>query len=303
MLDTSSTFEMQIVLLCLILVGLLCAKARLVEEQGRSTLSDLILNVFLPCNILSSFFETSRSELPSLGIVFIISTGTLTLCFLLAKYLLYRKAGAEQKKVLIYATIISNASFLGNPVIESIYGHGALIYSAAFILPLRVALWTVGISLFAETKVGIKKLLFHPCLVATYLGFLVMVTGFSTPPLLSRLVFSLGDCTTPVSMIVVGSILGMVKPKQLFTPLTLYYTFIRLVLIPLALMGILFIFRPGPMIQGVSVILSGTPAAVTTSILADKYKSDSKLAGKIVFSSTLFSIVTIPLLIWLLQYF
>ena len=303
MIDPSNTFTMQILLLCLILAGLITTKARLIDENSRSSLSDLILNVFLPCNILSSFFDTSRSKLPSLGIIILISTVTLLFCFLLGKHLLYRRATSEQKKVLLYATIISNASFLGNPVVESIFGHEALVYSAAFILPLRVALWTVGISLFAGGKVSYKKLFLHPCLFATYLGFLVMLTDFSPPPLVSNLVFSLGNCTTPISMMVVGSVLGLVKPKQLFTGLSIYYTFIRLIIIPMTVMGVLLMFRPSPIITGVSVILSGTPAPVTTSILANKYESDRELASKIVFISTLFSIVTIPLLIWLLQLF
>ena len=299
--ESTKLFDMQLFLLCLMLVGLITVKIRLVDEKTRSSLSDLILNVFLPCNILSSFFGADRSAFLSLGIILMISTGTLALCFVLSKYVLYPKVGSEQRKILLYATIVSNASFLGNPVIESIYGLGALIYSAVYLVPLRVALWTVGIAIFTGGKGSMKKLIFHPCLVATYLGFLVMITGFTPPVLVSRLVFSLGNCTTPISMMVVGSVLGLVEPRQLFTRLTFYYTVIRLVMIPLMVMGILMIFRPAPIITGVSIILSGTPAPVTTSILADKYESDRELASKVIFASTLFSIVTIPGLVWLVK--
>ena len=301
MLETSNTFAMQMFLLCLILAGLISAKARIVDDHARSSLSDLIINVFLPCNILSSFFDTSRSELPSLGIILVISTIILALCFVLSQFVLYRKVGHEQKKVLIYATMISNASFLGNPLVESIFGFEALIYSAAYLVPIRVALWTVGITLFAGGKGKFKKVAFHPCLVATYLGLLLIVTGYAPPPLVSRVFFSLGNCTTPVSMIVVGSILGMVKPKHLITRLMLYYTFIRLIFIPLTVLSALKLLRLDPLITGVAVILSGAPAPVTTSILAEQYGADSELASKIVFLSTMFSIVTIPFLIWMLK--
>ena len=301
---------MQIFLLCLMMIGLTCAKIRIIDEHSRLSLSDLILDVFLPCTILSSFFGTDISKLPSLGMIFIISALTLAACFVLARYVLYPKAEPEQKKVLLYATIISNASFLGNPVIEGIYGLGALVYSSVYLIPLRAALWTLGVAIFSGGKGNIKKFIFHPCLVATYLGFVVMLTGFTPPSVVSRLVISLGNCTTPVSMIIAGSILGMVKPKQLFTRLTLYYSFIRLLFIPLTLMGILLMFRSvfpavfsiDPVVCGVSVILSGTPAAVTTSILANKYGYGREFASKIVFVSTLLSIVTLPVLIWLLQF-
>ena len=300
--ETSNSLEMQVFLICLMMVGLVAVKTRIIDDHTRTSLSDLILDVFLPCNVLSSFFDASGSKFLSLGIIFIISSLTLVVCFVLSKYVFYKNAGRDQKNVLLYATIVTNASFLGNPVIESIYGFGALIYSAVFIIPLRVALWTVGIALFSGMRGGIRKIVFHPCLVATYLGFIVMLTGYVPPKLISRVVFSLGNCTTPISMMVVGSVLGLVKIKQLFSKMTFYYTAIRLLLIPLMVLGVLLILRPEPVVTGVSVILCGTPAAVTTSILANKYEGDRELASKIVFTSTLFSIITIPGLIWLLQH-
>ena len=300
--ETTNSFGMQLILLCLILAGLIASKVRIIDDHTRSSLSDLILSIFLPCNILSSFLGASRSELPSLGIILGISATTLLLCFILAKYVLYRKEGLQEKKVLLYATIVSNASFIGNPVIESIFGIEALIYSAIYLIPLRIALWTVGVAIFSGVKGSLKKVFFHPCLIATYIGLFIMISGYSPPLLVSKLTFSLGNCTTPISMMVVGSVLGSVEPRKIFSKLTFYYSFIRLIFIPLGLMGVLAIFRPLPVITGVSVILCGTPAPVTTSILAEKYGSSRELASKLVFVSTLLSIVTIPIMIWLLQF-
>ena len=300
MIETSNLFITQLLLLSLIIVGLISAKTRIVDEHTHSALTDLILNIFLPCTILSSFFGTKRSQLLSMGIVMVISLGILAVSYVLGKYLLYRRAGPEQKKVLLYATIITNASFIGNPVIESIFGRAALIYSAVYLVPLRVALWTVGLIIFTGGKGNLRKVVFHPCLIATYLGLLLMLIEFDPPPFVTRLVFTLGECTTPLSMMVVGCVLGLVKAKNLFSGLTLYYSFIRLVLLPLLAVGGLLIFRPDPVISGVSVILCATPAAVTTSILAGKYKGDNELASRIIFVSTLLSILTIPCMVWLL---
>jgi len=300
MLDIQSMLMMQVLLLCLMMVGLITAKTGITDERSRSSMSDLVLNVFLPCNILASFFGTQRSQLPSLGIMLAISVGILALSFLLS-HMLFRRTGAEQKKVLVYATLISNASFLGIPVVESVYGDAGLPYVAMYLMPLRVALWTVGLAIFAGGKGGLRKVFLHPCMIATYAGFLVMLTDFSPPALVSRLVSSLGNCTTALSMMVVGNILAQVDLKKLVNSLTVYFTVVRLVVIPLLVMGILLLFRPDPLISGVSVILSGMPAGATTSILADKYGADRELASRIVFASTLLSIVTAPALAWLLQ--
>jgi malate permease and related proteins len=284
------------------MVGFICAKVGLIDEKGRSSLSDLIICVFLPFTTLSAFLDAGLSQLSSLGITFLISAFILVICFLLSRYILYRKAGVEQKKVLTYASVISNASFLGNPIVESIYGLEALVHSAVYLAPLRISLWSVGVAIFSGKKASIKKMVFHPCLVATYLGILLMATNFKPPPLVSRLAISLGNCTTPLSMMVVGSILGTVKPKHFFSGLTLYFAFIRLILIPLMVLGFMIILRPEPIVSGVSVVLSATPAPVTGTILANKYGSDRELASEIVFTSTLFSIITIPFILWLLTF-
>jgi len=301
MIEIYGIVSTQIFLLLLVFVGIITVKAGIVDERGRSSMTDLLLNVFLPCNILSGFFSTDSSRLSSFGIMLGISVGILALFYFLSRFVLYRRATAEQRKILIYGSIINAANFLGIPIVQNIFGIEALPLVAAYLMPGRVALWTVGLAIFSGGKGSIKQIVLHPCMIATYIGIIITVSGFVPPRLFSRLVISLGNCTTPVSMIVVGSILAMVDPRTVITKLTLYYTFVRLLLLPLLVMGILLIFRPDPLICGVSVIVSGMPAGVTTSILAEKYGADKELASKIVFLSTLLSMVSAPVLAWILH--
>ena len=285
----------------LVCVGIITVKVGIVDERGRSSMTDLLLTVFLPCNILSAFFSTDRSLLPSFGIMLGISAGFLVFFYVLAQFVLYRRVSPEQKKILVFGTLVTSANFLGIPVVENIYGPEALPYVAIYLMPIRVTVWSVGIAIFSGGKGNIRNIVFHPCMIATYIGLIFVIGGLTPPKLLSRLVFSLGNCTTPVSMLVVGNILALVDPRKVITKLTAYFTFIRLVFLPLLTMGILLIFRPDPVICGVSVIMSGMPAGVTTSILADKYGADKELASKVVFLTTLLSIVSAPLLAWLIQ--
>ena len=291
---------MQILLLCLITVGFLAAKFNIVDNNSRASLTELILNVFLPSTILASFFGTDRSEMASLGILVLISLGTLALSFGMAN-ILFRKSKTEEKKVLFYAMLIPNASFLGIPLIEGIYGIGGLVYTAAYLIPLRAAIWSAGLAIFTSGKGDIKKAIFHPCMITTYLGLIAMLTGFSPPSIVNRLAEILGNCTTPLSMMVVGCVLGQIKIKNVLSPIIFYFSFIRLIIMPLLIFGILYFFRLMPIITGISVILAGTPAGVTTAILADKYGSDSALASRLVFASTIFSMITIPLLVLLIS--
>ena len=302
MKEIFNIFGMQLFLLCLVLVGIIVAKLGIVDQHTRMSLNELLLNVFLPCTILNSFFNTDGSLLFSLLTILIISAGILALCFVLSK-LLYIKADSRQKKVLLYATLISNAIFLGMPIVENIYGAGSPVYVSAYLLPSRIAVWTAGVAIFSSGKVSVKKMLLHPCMVATYLGLIVLFMRIKPPVLVYRLVSNLGNCNTPVAMLVVGNVLAAIDPRKIITKLTVYYTFIRLLLVPFLVMLILHFVRVDPMIMGISVILSGMPTGPTTAILADKYKVDSELACKIIFISTFLSIFTTPLLAWLLKFF
>jgi predicted permease len=206
----------------------------------------------------------------------------------------------EQNKILTYATFISNAALLGNPIIESIYGYSGLTYASIYLLPLRIAIWTMGLAMFTNNSKGNLKTLLHPCLIATYLGIFTMFVGWIPPNLISKIVLNLGTCMTPLSMIVIGHILSQMNLKNMMTKTIIYYTSIRLIIIPVFLLVFLKNLNVNPLIIGISVILSGMPAPITISLLSEKYNSDTKLASKITFISTFFSIITVPGLVWLL---
>ena len=81
--------------------------------------------------------------------------------------------------VLQYATVCSNAGFLGNPVAEGLYGSIGLLYASVYLIPQRIVMWSAGISYFTESpsrKEVVKKVLTHPCIVAVEIGIVLMVT-------------------------------------------------------------------------------------------------------------------------------
>jgi predicted permease len=288
-------------------VGVIIARAGLVDKQGTAILSGLVIYLLLPCNILSSFFDGGgRDMISSLGQIMIISAFVSMAAYFLGKYVFFRSMAAEQQKVLRYSILISNAAYLGNPVIESIYGLSGLIYASAFLLPMRLIMWSLGLVIFTGTGegrgAGIKKIVLHPCLVATYTGLIILVSGWKPPALINRLVFSVGDCTTPFSMIVVGLILAQVPLRRIITGTVLSYTFLRLVLFPLTLLGVLLLLKVDTLVMGIAVALTGMPAPASASILANKYHSDSELASKMLLVSVLLSMLTIPAWVMLIRY-
>ena len=107
-----------------------------------------------------------------------------------------------------------------------------------------------------------------------------------------------GSLTSPLAMMIVGALLAEVSLKELFADFLIYYgTFIRLIVIPVISLLILNLFKLPEIIVNVSVILSAMPAAANTAIFAETYQADSLFASRIIAISTLFSLLTIPLII------
>lgn len=298
MADLGIVRDLQLVLFSLMLVGWLLGKLKLVEAPGRKTLTDLLINVILPANIIQSFkMEMNRAILVSVALILLSALGVQLLSYLLSRCL-YRRVEPGRRSVLRYATICSNAGFMGNPVVEGIYGADGLMYGSIYLIPLRFFMWTAGLACFTETSLrkSFKKLLVHPCILAVWAGFGLMASQLQLPGFADKTLSALSACTLPVSILIIGTILSEVDIRSVLSGTTLYFCFVRLILIPGLVLVLSKLLGFGSLVTGVSVILSGMPAGSTTAILAEKYGGDSVYASKCVFLSTALSLITIPLL-------
>jgi len=152
---------------------------------------------------------------------------------------------------------------------------------------------------------NVKPILLNPALLGTVLGFGFFLFSVKLEGPLRDAVTDLSAMTTPLSMLVVGSILAKSDPRKVFSGWKMYPVLAgRLLIIPLAALLILRPFIHNQTMLGVLVLLGAMPVASLTAIFAEKYKSGSgqnaELASRLIFLSTVFSLVTIPLVTQLL---
>lgn len=297
--------SLQGTLFLLILAGILAKKTGIVSETGRKTLSDLLIYIVLPCNILESFL--SGGQMPE-GFVrnCLLAVGISAGIQLLAVYgskLLFRKYPRGEKSVLSYGMICSNSGFIGLPIARLMFGDLGVIYTSVFQIPLRFTMWTAGLSLFTSVsrKDAFRKLARHPCIIAVFVGLALMAAPIQLPGVLSDALDSLSGCTVPLSMLVIGTILADAPIRSMFSRPVLWYSCLRLVLFPLLIWALLRPLGLDPTLVNVCVLMTGMPAGSTGSILADKYGGAALFASELAFASTLCSIATIPLLTLLLN--
>ena len=292
--------SLQLTLFALMLTGAVLKKRGVIDEAGKRCLSDLCINIVIPCNIFNScLIQFNMDILRSCSLLLLSAVLMQVLCLLLNRSL-FERYDSQRKKVLQYCTIVPMSGFLGNPIAEGIYDQVGVLYTSIFLIPMRIVMWSMGTSYFVagegtDKKKVLKNVLTHPCLVAIYLGILCMVTQIQLPSVITETVRYIGNCNSALSMFIVGTILTDVPLRSIFSRDTVLFSVLRLGLLPAAALGLGLLLGLETAPLGVSVLMTGMPAGATAAIFAAKYGSDAPFATRCVVFTTLLSMVTLPL--------
>ena len=113
---------MQGMMFFFVIVGFIVRKREIVGTTGRLNMVDLCLYVLLPFNIFHAFLVQPHYDVWKPVVMTVLLSVLYNMISVASAFLLYKKTDEEKRKPLRYGTIVSNGGFLGNPVIESIYG-------------------------------------------------------------------------------------------------------------------------------------------------------------------------------------
>ena len=303
-MNLDALFTLQFVMFAEMAAGYALCRLNVLRPENRSVLSKLVVNILLPANIIKSFDVEMNAEILMKFIqIFLASCGILVFTWLIARFA-YNRLDKGKKAVLQYATVCSNAGFLGNAVAHGVYGDAGMMYGQIYLIPLRIVIWTAGVSYFAKSESKgnvLKTVLLHPCIIAVEIGLLRMIFSIPVPAPVTSVLSGLGGCSTPLIMLFLGMILAEVGFKNLFTPLNALFALIRLILIPAAVFAVCAAVHLDPMITGLSVLLAAMPAGSTTAVLAEQYHSDVEFAANTVVLTTMLSIALLPVWVYVLN--
>lgn len=147
-MDFTSLFNMQGMMFCILALGWYLRKSGMIDKSGKALLSSLVMNVTLPASIVKSFQMEFSMNILKLTLEVIVISFLIQIFSNLLSRVLYPGWSEESKKVLQYATIVSNAGILGNAIAEGIFGDLGIMYAAVYTIPTRIFMWSVGLTLF-----------------------------------------------------------------------------------------------------------------------------------------------------------
>lgn len=294
-----------LVLFAFIAIGFILVKSCILPKYSTEVLSKLESFVFVPALVMGTFIK--NCTLDNIGALWgILLFSVILLVILLPFAFLTVKFFCKDrltKNITIYGLVFSNFGFMGNAVVKAIFPKLFFNY-IVFTMPFWFAIYAWGVPnllMPKEKNVSRLKNFINPMLVAMVIGIIIGLTGLTLPSVVLDAVDLLGDCMSPVAMILTGATVATINIKELFKNTKLYLiSLIRLVIFPLLYILCVAFIPKGNFINE-TVLLCGMcmvsmPMGLNAIVIPAAYGEDTTYATGLAVITHLLSVITIPLL-------
>lgn len=289
----------------ILLLGFLLGKLKLISDTTNKELTNLLLTVFMPASLFMAFPNSYDESLVGLFLSGLLAGAIIMFALIVFAKVVFNKKWmrGSLKEEAQFAMIFNNATFLGYPIVASTFGAEGILAYCGFIISFNIALFSYGIWLFKK-KLSIKLLfsiITNPNIIAVILGMVLFLLELSLPQFLTDAVGFVGNATTPLSIICIGYMLSQAKLIKVFKKWKLMVTaVIQLIIGPLITWGILTLCQfPTEVIQ-VCTLIQALPTATSLGLFAVKYGGNAAESSELVTISTILSVATMPLMVFVL---
>ena len=302
------------ILFIMMIPGIIMKKCKLCGDGFGKGVSNLVLYVAQPCLIFKAYLKPFSSEVLQNALI-VLLLSVIAHCVFLLALLVFNNTTEDRQRMLRFATIFSNAAFMGIPLIEAVLGSEYTIYASIYNITFNMFLWTLGVHICTDnnrldngvvlkSQASVKKALLHPVTIAAALGlvfFLLPIEGY-VPELCTQSLTMVSNLVAPLSMLVLGLRIADIDFKGFFDDKNLYmFVALRHIALPLIVFGVLGVLKLVGLpitseIFKVIMMMASAPAASSATMFAEKYDCDAAYVSKLVAFSTILSIVTMPFL-------
>ncbi|MBQ6290063.1 MAG: AEC family transporter [Clostridia bacterium] len=281
-------------------IGFLLFRCGKITREGSRTIGNILIYVSLPAVIINGFLVERTAEHVSGLLWSAAASFVLLLMSVLVSHFVFRK-----DPIGAFASSFSNPGFFGIPLVIAALGEGAVFYAAPFIALLNIGQWTYGVSRLNGQPVlqGLqpKKLIRAPFVIALLIGIALFAAQLPLPEIISGGLRTVAGLNTPLAMFTVGIYLaqtdlpGMLKRKSLGL-----ISLVRLLVIPLIALLLLWILPESlHEMRTVLLICAACPVGSNVAVYAQLYGKDYPYAVETVVLSTVLSLASIPLVMYL----
>ena len=270
-------------------------------EAVRVTLTTCVYYLLLPALVLSVLWRAPLGQ-GSLLISTMAASGVTG--SLLLTWVIYRalKPGPAVFGALLLASAWPNATYLGLPLLDGIYGeYGRRIAIQYDLFACTPLLMTVGVWLASRFghagrhRTGFLALLKVPPLWAAAVAVMLNVSGVAMPKVVAETLQMLASGVVPLILLSLGISLRWDTLRWRYLPLMLPALLIQLLLMPLIVWGVGHGLNVDGRLLTALVLEAAMPSMLLGLVICERYGLDTAMYAATATLSTLLSMLSLPL--------
>ncbi len=296
-----NTLSQLAILFGFIIAGILIGRLKLLPPEAPGTLSKLLTIFFMPALTFRSCAQNCRMENITQYITYIsISFAVIIVLFFFCKFLAGKFARNDSEiGIYSYALTVANSGYMGYPMMQAMFGDLMLFKMMIVAIPVNIYIYTLGMGMMATGKVSFRSLI-NPVFIATMLGIVFGLSGLTLPPIADEFLSGAANCMSPVAMLVSGLVISRLPIGKLFSDARAYIVaLLRLVLLPAALVAILYLLGVSEELLMIMLILNAMPIGMNTIVFPESHGIDGTAGAKLVLISNILCLITIPMMVLL----
>lgn len=293
-----------------VLLGWIAGRSKIIKEENDRGFNVFILNFSLPILLFIATATAKSDELLDLrmGGAFIVALmGMYFLTFALNRIIFKRslQRSAETAFVCGYP----NTAFLGIPLLTSLIGMQAMlpivisnIVVGVLMIPTTLILIELGI--VGESGVDLKQITLrvikNPLIFMPIFGILISLFQVPVPKVIASSATLIGGTTSGISLFTLGLIISRFKIH--LSAIVIINIFLKNIIHPLLMMGIVKIFGISGLLAKELVILCAMPTAITSTIFSVSFDIDPQENVSSTIIGTIMSLLTLFIFMYWLHF-
>ncbi len=293
----------------IIALGYLLKILGLINDNFVNISSKIVFTISLPALIFTEVSKISLSEALDIKMLVFVYGGIIISFILVWLVSIPLVKEGRDKGAFIQGSFRSNYAIIGLALISNIFGSeklGKASLLLAFIIPIFNILSIVALTVpnRKENQINaartILEIIKNPLIIAVILAVPFSYYRWKIPGVIFTTVDYLAALSLPLALLGIGGFMNFKELKKA-SSFAVLSTILKLVLIPLTACFIAYElnFPAGDM--GIIFIFFGCPTAIASFIMAEAMGSNGKLAGNIVLMTTLGSVITITIGLFILK--
>lgn len=304
-----STILISLPIFLIIFAGWFFQRSKFMQGDWVHQANAFAYYVALPALIAVSLWDVDfrSTEIMRLTLLSVASMAA----FLAALFIILSlvRASRETKAAIFLTAATGNTLYMGIALAEAGFGKGsvpeaALIGNVYLIIPLIISIVIVRYwhakdhTIVNELKAFLKNPLVLSLALGIVLSFVPVADG-SIIASVKKAMAMMGGTSSPVALFALGGFLyGKFLKKDI--AMVMGIAAMKMLMFPLVVFGLYSYFNGG-MHMDVPVLLASMPVAVTTFVIAEKFKLNTALVGNAIVFATVLSFITAPIILMLFK--